>query len=100
MTELANSMFEQQKSLYGDAQFDNEFDDVIAARLSMIDQQRAKFKVLISENEKAILQMDTTMLKLSDFGKGEDIGDPTEALKGLTERLELYKGKTRIDQER
>ena len=98
VTELANSMFQQQKSLYGDAQFDNEFDDVIAARLSMIDQQRAKFKALISENEKAILQMDTTMLKLSDFGKDEDIGDPTDALKGLTERLELYKGKTRINQ--
>ena len=64
----------------------------------MIDQQRAKFKALISENEKAILQMDTTMLKLSDFGNDEDIGDPTDALKGLTERLELYKGKTRIDQ--
>jgi hypothetical protein len=92
--ELATSMLEQQKSLYGNAQFNNEFDDVIAARLSMVDEQRAKFKVMISENEKALLQIDKTMLKLSDISDDNKNIDPIDALKELSDRLELYRGKT------
>lgn len=92
--ELATSMFEQQKSLYGNAKFNNEFDDVIAARLSMVDEQRAKFKSLIGENEKALLQIDKTMLKLSDISNDEENIDPIDALKELSDRLELYRGKT------
>lgn len=92
--ELATSMFEQQKSLYGDAKFNNEFDDIIAARLSMVDEQRAKFKLLIGENEKALLQIDKTMLKLSNISNDEENIDPIDALKELSDRLELYRGKT------
>jgi len=92
--ELANSMFAQQKALYADAKFNNEFDDVIAARLSMIDEQRAKLKSLLRENEKALLQIDKTMLKLNNVSNGASDIDPIEALKELSARLELYRGKT------
>lgn len=92
--ELANSMFEQQKALYGDARFNNEFDDVIAARLSMVDEQRAKLKRLLGQNEKALLQIDKTIFKLNSLSNDESNIDPLEALKELSARLDLYRGKT------
>jgi len=89
--ELANSMFAQQKALYGDATFNNEFDDVIAARLDMIDEQRIKLKTLLHENEKALLQIDKTMLKLSNLNNDSNEIDPIEVLQELSARLELYR---------
>jgi hypothetical protein len=96
--ELANSMFAQQKALYGDAKFNNEFDDVIAARQGMVDEQRAKLKSLLGENEKALLQIDKTMLMLIGLNSDADEVDPIDALKELTARLDLYRGKTRTNQ--
>lgn len=96
--ELANSMFAQQKTLYGDAKFNNEFDDVIAARQSMVDEQRAKLKSLLGENEKALLQIDKTMLKLNSLNTDAGDVDPIDALKELTARLDLYRGKTLTNQ--
>ena len=97
--ELANSMLRQQKELYGDVhsqnQFSNEFDDVIAARLSMIDEQRAKLKSLLVESEKSQLQMDKTMIKLNEINSDKLVIDPIETLKELTERLDMYRGLTR-----
>lgn len=105
--ELATSMFEQQKNLIGSAALlesdtDNirsvtgEFDDVIAARMSMVDEQRMKFKALIAKNEHALLQIDKTLIMLanvSDAESDQDI-DPISALQELTARLELYRGAT------
>jgi hypothetical protein len=96
--ELANSMFAQQKILYGDAKFNNEFDDVIAARQSMVDEQRAKLKSLLGENEKALLQIDKTMLKLNSLNSDDGEVDPIDDLKELTARLDLYRGKTLTNQ--
>lgn len=90
-TELANSMFEQQKALFGEAKFNDDFDDVIAARLSMVDEQRAKFKGLINEAENALLQIDKTMVKLDSLKSNDPDIDPIEALQELTARLELYR---------
>ena len=92
--ELSNDMFEQHKIVFGESQFNNEFDDVIAARLSLIDEQRARFKSLIKENETALLQIDRTLIKLNSLDNDADQIDPTEALNELTERLELYRGNT------
>ncbi len=105
-TELANSMLEQQKKLFGEATLlqaetsnESEFDDVITARMDMIDQQRASIKRLLADNEKALLQIDKTMVKLNELsaehqGKENEI-DPIIDLQELTERLELFRGKTR-----
>jgi len=95
--ELANTMFREQRELYGDAKFDNSFDDVIAARLDMVDQQRAKFKSLLNENRDAFLQIDDTMIKLSNLNASDHPVDPKRAFEELSARLELYRGKTLTD---
>lgn len=92
-SELANSMLEQQKLMYGDKKYNDEFDDVISARLSMVDEQRAKLKSFVAKNGKALLQIDKTMLKLANLSD-DDLIDPIEALKELSDRLDLYRGKT------
>ncbi len=92
--ELSNSMLQQHKTLFGESQFSDEFDDVIAARLSLIDEQRAKLKLLIRENDKALLQIDKTLIKLNSFTADEASVDPTQTLNELTERLDLYRGNT------
>ena len=99
--ELAHSMFEQHKKRYGGAEaahesFNHQFDDVVSARLSLIDEQRARLKSLLNDNEKALLQINKTMSKLNDLQVGEAGIDPVETLTQLSDRLDLYRGKTRF----
>ncbi len=94
IAELSNSMLQQHKTLFGDSPFSDEFDDVSAARLGLIEEQRAKLKLLIRENDKALLQIDKTLIKLNSLAPDEIGIDPTQTLNELTERLDLYRGNT------
>jgi hypothetical protein len=92
--ELSNSMLDQHRSLFGEAKFNSELDDVISARLGLIDEQRAKLKYLIRENEKALLQIDKTLIKLNALHQDNADIDPAQTLNELTQRLDLYQGVT------
>ena len=94
-SELASSLLEQQKQLFGKPnQSGDDYDDIFAARASMVDEQKNKIKQLISVNESALLQMDKTCIKLNKLYESSDelALSAHDILAELTEKIDLYKG--------
>jgi len=96
-SELASSLLEQQKQLFGSQnQYGEEYNDIFEARASMVDEQKNKIKHLLSINESALLQMDKTCIKLSKLYESADASSLSshDILEELTEKIDLYKGVT------
>ena len=94
-SELASSLLDQQKQLFGSAeQSGGEYDDIFEARASMVDEQKNKIQQLLTTNEAALLQMDKTCLKLNRLHESEDENELSshDILEELTEKIDLYKG--------
>ena len=96
-SELATSLLEQQKQLFGKPnQYGDEYDDIFAARSSMVEEQKNKIKQLLNINEAALLQMDKTCIKLNRLYESSDDSKLSshDILDELTEKIDLYKGVT------
>jgi len=94
-SELASSLLDQQKQLFGSTgQYGGEYDDIFEARASMVDEQKNKIQQLLAINEAALLQMDKTCLKLNRLHESADEKELSshDILGELTEKIDLYKG--------
>ncbi len=93
-SELATSLLDQQKQLFSKPnEYDEGYEDIFAARASMVDEQKSKVQHLLNVNEEALLQMDKTCLKLNKLY--ENAGDLAlnshDILNELTQKIDLYK---------
>ena len=93
-SELATSLLEQQKLLFSKpGQYGDEYEDIFAARASMVDEQKNKVQQLLNINEEALLQMDKTCIKLNQLYENADqlSLNSHDILDELTQKIDLYK---------